>query len=353
MKKFISFSLAVVAAAALVGCGPQGEKGVATVNGEQITESEYRNFMALKNTVRVLDGNGQEVAARVAARLDFQVLQDVVQRQVVMQMAKDANVYPDDAAIIQEIEYRKKQNPNYVKQLNMNGINFDTIKSMIAYELAEERLITQGVTVSGDEAKQFIKDNPQNFTDPATADLLYVLVGTDAKKAEVDKMIASGQSFSLIATQMSDDPNTKRNGAKFPNRNLDQYPPDMKAQVQKTSPGNLTGWVRFPEGWARFFVERKAPANLRTLTPEQEESVRRQLAIQRGRQATDIEKKLMEKLTDSQIKVNESSLAEMWKTYMERVKENAAAAAPTGATGAAPTEGAAPAPAEGAGKTGN
>ena len=74
------------------------------------------------------------------------------------------------------------------------------------------------------------------------------------------------------------------------------------------------------------------------MTPERKELVRRQLAQNRGNQAIDIGKRVLDKLTSSKVEVKERSLVEAWNTAFERFKREQKVEVPTG-EGTAKNEG--------------
>jgi ribosomal protein L9 len=318
----MQWALGAVMVAALAGCGSQGggSSSLATINGETITDGQLNKHMSRKTSVRVQTANGA-AEAQLSESLDFQALQDLIGQRIIMQLAKDDGVYPTDGEILQELDFRGKLNPNYVKQLNAAGYNLESIKENLALELAREKLISKGVKVTDAEVDEYIKNNPQQFTNPATATMRWVFAKTDARKAEVDKALATGQSFTAVATQLSEAPGARSNGGQFEQNVVSRMPQQLQAMVAKTAEGRMTDWLRLTDGWARWYVERKAAAKKMELSKEQKELVRRQIAQQRGQQATDLNKRVLDKLKEAQITVKDDVLSELWKKRFDAIKE--------------------------------
>lgn len=332
------------------GCGNSGPgKGsptIVNINGENVSVEHLNRYMSKKPTVRVNTASGV-VEAQVAEPLDFQALQDLIGQKVIMQLAKDEGVSPTDADVLKELEFRKKLNPQYVQELTQNGITFEIIKENLALELAREMLLTKGITVTPEETEKYIKDNPAQFTEKATADLFWVFVKGESKKPVVDKEIQSGQTFSAVAVKLSEFPTAREQGGRFPRRVLDEMPPALKELVGKTAVGKTTDWLKLEDGWAKFYVQNKTAAKLMTLDADKKEVVRRQIARMRGEQATDLPKRVLEKIKASTINVNDPNLRGAWEKAYKRLQEEgnaaggagtppAGAATPGGTTGGAP-----------------
>lgn len=313
------------------GCGSSSSGGsvVAVVNGEAITTDDFHKYLEAKPTVRVQTGSGI-AEARVAESLAFQALQDMIARQVTLQLAADEKVYPTDAEVSKELDFQKKLNPNFLPQLTRSGLTIDRIKDSLLLNLAREKLITKGVTVTMKEAEDYIAANPKAFMEPATADMLWVFVRNSANKAKVDEALKSGQTFSIVASQFSEFPGASEQGGRFPTRQVNQLPVDLQKLVASTPEGRASNWLTMQDGSARFFIEKKSPEKPLEMTPERKELVRRQLAQQRGNQAIDLGKRVLDKLTASKVDVKERSLVEAWNTAFERFKREQKVEVPTG-----------------------
>jgi parvulin-like peptidyl-prolyl isomerase len=330
---FAALGAAFFAGAATVlvsGCGSGSSGGtvLAVVNGETITMDEFHKYLEAKPTVRVQTNSGV-AEARVAESLAFQGLQDMIARQVTLQLAADEKVYPSEADINKELDFQKKLNPNFLPQLTRSGLTIERIKQSLLLNLARERLITKGVTVTMKEAEDYIAADPKQFVEPATVDMLWIFVRSESNKAQVDSALSAGQTFSIVATQFSEFPGARQQNGRFPQRQLDQLPADIQKLVNSTNEGRATAWIKMQDGWAKFFVEKKTAEKPMDMTPEKKELVRRQLAQQRGGQAIDLGKRVLDKLVESKVEVKERSLIEAWNTAFERFKEEQKVEVPT------------------------
>lgn len=325
--------------AILAGCssGTSGGGVLLSVNGENVSREQLMDYLAKKPTVRVSTQNGI-VEASVSEPLDYQALQDMIGQKIVLQLAKDEGVFPTDSDVTAELEFRKRINPNYVKELTANGIDFDVIKDNLALELARENLLIKGITVTKEETEKYIKDNPEQFTEPAKVELYWVFVKTKTKQARIDQEISSGQSFEAIARQFTDYANP--NGGdpiKFPQTVVESLRPELKKLVDTTAEGKITDWLALSDGFARFYVNKKVRAKKMDLNDDRKELVRRSIARGRGEQATDLARKVLKKIKDSQIKVNDKTLQGAWDRAYERLKKESGESASSNSSAAPPS----------------
>lgn len=338
MKYALSLSIAAACMALVSGCGSSSSGGggaVVTINGENVSQEQMARYLARKPTVRVVTDSGIAVA-QVAETLEFQALQDMIAQRAMLQLAQDEGVAPTQAQVEQEIQFRKKINPNFLKELTAAGFTFDMIKENLSVELARENLLTKGITVTAEEADQYIKANPQQFMDPASADLLWVFVKTKTAQGIVDREIASGQSFQSIAIRYSEFPNAREVGGRFPERVIDKMRPELKKLVVGTAVGKLTDWLQLSDGFAKFYVEKKSPAKPMEMDEVKKELVRRSMARQRGEQGSDLDRRILDKIKASTISVTDKVLKDAWKKAFDRLQQEGKA--PASATGAPTAE---------------
>ncbi len=318
----VSAAFGVAGTLALVslgGCGKGGGGGdtLALVNGEAITMQEFAEYLKTKPRVRVV-ANNNVAELPVADTLAFQGLQDMISNRLLSQLAKDQGVYPSEADIAAELEFRKKLRPTFVADLNSLGQSLENIRDGIALDLARERLITKGVTVTRQEAEKFKAENAEQFTEPASVDLLGILVKTEADKAAVDKDLASGSNFSSVAVRYSKFPGAAQNGGQLGMRPLNQFDAKTKAIFEKTPVQKNTDWIQAAEGFVKFYVQKKTEAKPINLDEAQWTMLQRRIAMERGSQAIDLDKRVADKLIASTVDVKEQSLKAAWKRAYDK-----------------------------------
>ncbi len=334
MKKFFTIALAAVAASAIIGCGSKGGPELAVVNGESISMDEYYKNMERMPTVRVQTAQGPQVV-QVAEPLGFQALQQTIYNKVLLQLAKDEGVYPSEKDILAELEFQKQVDKSLGEKLKQSGITIATVKEQLLVQLAQEKIITKGITITMPEVDQYIKDNPAQFTEPAKVNASWVYVTSEEKKKAVDEALAAGGAFGTVAMQFSEAPQAKEFAGRFPVEQLDAVPAPFDKIVKATSEGTQSAWTKVDNAWVKFFVERKTASKPMVIDDLLKKRVQRKMAMDRGTVAVDLDKRITDRILKSKITVQKTELQESWKRLVEEVKKRQA----TVSSGNAPTSG--------------
>lgn len=310
-----------VSLVAFAGCKGGGGSSdvVATVNGVPITQAEYLRYMMLKPSVQVQSSRGP-VDARLAEPIGFQALNDLVRQKILVQMAKDQGVYPTDDQITKEIQFQVEGDPNFVKRLSAQGLDTAMIKNALAVQMAQNNLITKGITVTPDEVDKYIAANPDKFTQPPSLDLDWILVHSEAAKKQADDDLRRGQPFEETAMRFSEATNAKDNKGAMPYHHLSELPKELQGPIGATEPLKSTDWIKASDGWAKFYVVRKTPATKVPITDHIKELVKRQIAFQRGANAAEIGNQIQDKLKTSSVDIKLSGLQDTWDQYMKALQ---------------------------------
>lgn len=320
--------IGLVAAFVAVGCsGGISNQPVATVDGVTVTQKEYFDYLQQKPTMLVSTPNGA-VAAQLAGTPGFQALKDLIINKILEKMAKDEGVYPSDSDVDKEIKFQESQNPQLVSNAISRGISTDMLRSSVRIDLCKFNLVTKGVTVTPDQVDKFIKDNQNTqFMNPPQAELQMVAVRTPADEKAVDAALAKGQPFKTVAQSFSIDPNGAASNWHFGVTNVKQMPPALQALVEKTAVLHTTNWVQFKDGLVKFYVESKQPASPVKITDVIKEKVRRQLMVNQGAQAVDLDKRVQQALlkTIPNIRVDNKADAAEWKSFVNAIEQAPAA----------------------------
>jgi foldase protein PrsA len=333
-----------LAAFAAIGCqgggGAGGGGDVATVNGDRITKAQFTQYLMVKPTVQVAPNSPGVNQAVVVNSLGLQALQDLVRQQLLMQMARDENLFPNEAEIQQELTFRTKQDPAFVRNLTGRGLSLDMIRRDLSIQLAQYRLLTRGITISDAEVDEYIKANPNRWTTPELAELRWIVVSNANRRQEAERKLQAGEAFTTVAGQYSEIQGARENQGKMvipnnpfregvPLTALDNIQPGLTAKVRSTAEGRQTAWIQSGNQFAKFLIEKKSPASKREVKPEDREEIKRQLATNKGAEGIDMDERIRQRLIDAKIEVSENTLKEPWKQYMERVKAEKPATAGT------------------------
>lgn len=365
MKQSYVYALVTLLALGVAGCGKKtGDSGggsgssdtAASVNGDTISEKELLAYLSTKMNVNVITQQGQSVAAQATEPLAMQGMEELIKRKIWLQIAKEDNLLPTDAEVNAELDKRVAENPNYITTMTQQlGMTLDQIKQNIRNDLVQYKLITRGVTVTKDDVDSYIKEHKAQMIQPATADVLAVVVSSEAKKKPVDQDLANGSSFPSIVNRYSEDPSARQNGGKttIP---LTVQTPFTKA-ILATDQTKTTNWIPIGGKFVKFYIQKKTQTKPIEITDKIRENIQKQLAVQRGQMANDLEKMAFDKAKASKIEVEVPGLKSMWDQAFAKMKS--ASSTPAGAPGApsatpgapaTPTGGTPAAPAPGAPK---
>lgn len=299
---------------------------VAIVNGTPITQAEYVRYLMLKPTVTVQSNRGPQEAA-VSFPLGFQALNDIVKQKLVVQMAKQEGVYPSDADLNKEIDFRKENDPNWVPNLQRQGLDLGMIKEALAVEMSRDNLIGKDVTVTDADIDQYKKMHPAEFMKPASMDLQWILVSSEAAKKQVDSQLSNGQRFDLVAQQFSEFPGARDSRGAYPTNDPRRMSPDLLKVVNKLEPLHSSDWQvangSQGKGWAKFYLVKKTNAEPIEYTDHVKEMVRRRIRTQKGSGARDLGTEIMSQEKTGKIEVKMSGLQNTWDAYLKQLNGTA------------------------------
>jgi hypothetical protein len=351
VKKQIALTLSAFVMLSVAGCHGSGGSGnltadVATVNGTAITAKDFYDYIVRKPTVEIITNRGV-AEAPVVQSIGLQALRDLVNRQLILEMAKDQGVFPSDQDIDAEIKFRTAQNPNYMNILRQQNISLDLIRRDIQLELARYRIVTKGITVTPAEVDKYIKDHPEAFRRPAAIQSKFIQVSTPDKQNQVDSALKSGQDFTQVAIRFSEAPNVRATQAAVAQTDPDKLPPEVRNPLTAALEGSSTSWLHLGPNYYKFYVVKKVPSQNVPITDTVREAVKRGIAQEKGSKAIDLNQRIQDSLKKSTIDVKLEAIQPEWKRAMDSLKNGTPGGAtvpPTGSTaGAAPTTAGAPA----------
>ncbi len=343
-----SLFVAALASLALAGCGHGSSSGaggdVAIVNGEAISMDEYYRYLERKPVVQVEVPQGvqtgQVAELHVPVLLGFQALRDLINRRILLDVARDEKVMPSDDDVNKELTFQRSRQPDLLTRLTSQGLSLEDIKRDLTIDLAKEKIVTKGITVTAADADTYIKGHPEQFMVPEQARLIVVMVKDKAGENQVDTDLTAGKPFQTVAEQYSIDPKVRQTRGIIAINDVAQLPAGLQQLIESTPEGKTTPWQPQAQGFAKVYMDQKIKSKPMTLDANQKEAVRRKLALDRGSAASDLPKRLVDKLRSSKISVNPPSLKNLWDTAYKQLTEQqdmSPTNAPGGASAVPPT----------------
>jgi len=225
-------SLAVLSAVLLTAsCSPETTASsdvAARVNGKEITVAELEKQFA--NRTR----NEQPPSSEEAQDLKLQLLNQLINDQILLEMASKASLTATDAEVDVKFNELKSQGTEeqFQEMLKTQKTTVDEIKAEMRKSITIEKLvnkeITSKISVSEAEIKAFFDANKASFNLPEGFHIAHILVTPDVvpelnnaqkddaktpeearqKASRLLREIQTGQDFATVAKNYSEDPST-------------------------------------------------------------------------------------------------------------------------------------------------
>lgn len=305
-----------VAALAMVGMASaqvDPNRTVIVINGEEIKGAEYYHRMEfLDNVGTNLGGSFQALPPGLL------VLQRLIEERLLLQLAREKGVAPTDAEVQSLIDEREAENPGYVKQWTDAGISMDDVRYRHRLELAEFKLITQGVTITDFEIETHYNTYTSRFTVPKTFDLRMVAVA-EGDKAKVDAELAAGKDFAEVARTMSLDP-SKVNGGAVGKVPVSSFTDLVRGALDRIQPGQATEWLEGERAWVKFFLIGIEEEYVVPLDDRLKRNLRRELSVNRGRNLNKLDEMMRQMRAKANIELRQEAFKQPISQLLEGFK---------------------------------
>lgn len=304
MKKKIGIVLLLTFLISLlaVGCG---EKSVATVNGEKITQSSFDKIVNLyvANFKQSYNTDPSKDAAQMK-QIKEMALDDMIDQLVLYQEATKQKYKASSSEIATSLKTFKEQTggetgyKSFLKLASMTDAEFkeEIGKQIVIGKLADK--VTKNVTASEAEAKAYYDTHLSEFGTPREVKVSHILVKTEKEAYDVLEKLEAGADFGDLAQKVSIEP------------------------AAKQSKGDL-GWVNADTGFVAEFKEAalKLKKGEMTMTPVKTQFGYHIIKAFDEKQAK-IEK--FESVKDeAKVKAKAEKQKTTWSNYVETLKKKA------------------------------
>ena len=264
MRNPVAVALAGVLTLVFSSCqsGPKAGPDTAAI----VNQTEIKNAEVEKVYQNRLKQGGQTPSPEEASTLRLNILSQMINDEMLMQRAAvDKLVANDDEVNVKFTEFKKDYTEQKFQQfLKDQGVTAEDIKKEIRKSATIEKLynkeITSKISVSEGEIKDFFARNKANYNLPESWHVLHLLVtpfpdsqitnarNDDAKTDEqarqkvigLLKRILSGEDFSIVARDYSEDSSSAQSGGDLRLLNLQQLDaidPRFRQAVQSLKVG--------------------------------------------------------------------------------------------------------------------
>lgn len=306
--------LLAIAGATLAQVDPA--RVVAVVNGEEIKGADYYRAMeTIPNPARPNAVNAAPLPTGLLA------IDQLIRDRLIQQFAKEKGVAPTDAEVQAEFDAGVAANPNFLQSWKAQGKTEAELKAQIRSEIAQYKLVTNGVTVTDQEIDAHYKEyKDSEFTVPRRYQARVIVVRTDAEKAAVDKELQAGKTFDVVAKSLSLDASAQIGGILSP---IDDTAlnPSLREAFKGVGPNQNTKWVQQTSdgvtAWAKFRMDTVTAARVMPLDATLRKTVRRKLALAKGGVKFDLVKQILTFQSKSKIEIKNKQFADQYKILMD------------------------------------
>jgi len=266
---------------------------VARVNGKEINRADLE-----KEYQKNINGAPQLPTPEEAQALKFQLLTQMINDEILLQMAAGSGLNATDAEVETKFTDLKSQytEEQFQEELKRQKLAAEDIKSDMRKRLTLEKLVTKEITsrvnVSDAEIKDVYDKNKDSFNLPEGYHLQHIMVTpyqeqqvanakrddaksvaeAQAKASRLLREIQGGLDFSVVARDWSEDADTAPKGGDLSFRSLDdleKIDPKLKAAVQRLKVGESSPLIETRYGIHILKLLERDPGGQKDLTNPQ------------------------------------------------------------------------------------
>lgn len=269
LRVLVAVALVLALAVALVGCG--NKDVAATVNGEKITNKELQAQLDQVKKRFPQFFQGADAAQR---EIEFKqrLLDELINRALIAQAAKDRGINITDADVQKQIDQIKKgfkDQAAFEAALKNAGIDPTSLNEQIKTQLVTQKLVEQLskniATPTAAEIKAYYDSHKSEFGQTAAKRASHILVKDKATADKLLKELQGGADFSKLAKANSIDTVSAQKGG-----DLDwpttPYVPEFQAALDKLKVGELSKVVKTQFGYHIIKVTDERPSKQQPLS---------------------------------------------------------------------------------------
>jgi peptidyl-prolyl cis-trans isomerase C len=300
---------------------------VAKGKGVQVKRSQLDDAMvSIKSTFAA---RGQELPPDETSRLEQQVLDRLIQVQILLQKATDADKAAGKEVCAKRMDgfkARAGSEEAFARQLKAVGTTPQELQAKMVEESTAEAVLERElkITVSDDEVKKFYDDNPSKFEQPEMVRASHILISTrdpntnkdlpddqkNAKRKKAEdllKQARAGEDFAKLAKENSDDPGSKDKGGEYQFAR-GQMVPEFETAAFSLKTNQVSDIVTTTYGYHIIKLSEKIPAKkmeLAKVAPDVKEYLKQQQMQKNQQQLQDFLEKLKK---DSGVEILDENL---------------------------------------------
>jgi peptidyl-prolyl cis-trans isomerase C len=202
---------------------------VATINGVKISGVEFsKGLQSYKKRLAMM---GQQVPLEHAKEINKTIIDDLVNRELLIQNCNKTGIKISDDELNKEITAIKSRFPSeeqFNQAVKSQNLTMEDVKSDVRRALSIKKLmkndIEDKITIDEKAVNEYYKNNPDKFVEGESVKASHILVmvdknaAKDAKetaKKKIDGLlirVRKGEDFAKLAKENSDDKGSGQNG---------------------------------------------------------------------------------------------------------------------------------------------
>ncbi len=244
-----ALAAAIVYALIAPASGLNDTTPVAQVNGVAVTRGQLATALW-----------GAHAGAGLAALVD---------QRIVEQVAREKGLQPDPSRIdylLGQEETRAGGPRQLDERLAREGRTRDDLRRELAGQALADQVLDSQVEVTEADIKAYYQAHHAEFRRGEMIKARLMLLDTRSNaQAILDVLDEPGADFAGLARELSLDPATRSEGGDMGWIERGDYARELTAAAFAVKPGQHTGIVEYPDGFAIVFVEARKPGGFRSL----------------------------------------------------------------------------------------
>ena len=194
-KTFRMIVLPFALSAMLVGCSSEDSSMIASVNGENITETELNEALTAQYGVEILDTLiTEKIIELEAEKLELSVTEE----EILAEYEDYTTQYGDEET--------------FLEVLSSYNMDEEDVKEDIKNYLLTIKVMEDYVGITDEEIKTYFDENKTTYGQAAQVEASHILVENEETAQEVIEKLNAGEDFAELAKEYSTDTATQEDG---------------------------------------------------------------------------------------------------------------------------------------------
>ncbi len=275
--------------------GAPGRGVLATVNGKEITEAEVDRVFQ-----RSVKGQTVQYSEDEMNTLKLQILTNLINDEILLQRAGKLGLNATDTEVENRLTEMKARmtEEEFQKSLKDQGYTLDELKHELRKSITIDKLINKEITakisITDAQIADYYQRHKQNFNFPPGYRFAHILIANAPDEAQLKaraqavlNRIRSGEDFTAVAQQQSDDASPNSPGGQITfisNADLAKSDPAVRTSISSLKVGETSDLIKNKDTYLiikLFEIEKGGQHDL--TDPRVQTTIRNELIDQKDR----------------------------------------------------------------------